>query len=316
MTTEERLTEIFFPHATPRIEKARENQNIDFVHYTSAEAAKAILENGEWWMRHSSTMNDFQEIRHGLKCLNRGRNAHLESLNKLLNQASSGLAERLERDLPRWVRMFSSDTFLTSFSEHYRNKEDEFGRLSMWRAYGGMASVAVILNKQTFLGASDLLKIYGSPVGYLNEGDFVEEFERLLNSLSKNIDFLRQQPQGELYRFMFNVYRFAILCTKHPGFSEEKEWRIVHSPSNDLGSPLKTKIVSLDGVPQPIRVVPLNGELIERAAMGISNVVDRIIIGPTQYPDAMWTAFVTILKRAGIPDPEDKVSVSNIPLRT
>lgn len=316
MTTEEKLNEIFFPYATPKIEKARESQNIDFVHYTSAEAAKAILESGEWWMRHSSTMNDFQEIRHGLNCLKKGRDAHLESLNNLLNNVSPGIVERLERDLPRWVRMFSDDTFITSFSEHHRNKEDEFGRLSMWRAYGGAASVAIILNKQTFLGVSNLLKIYGSPVGYLNEGDFVEEFKHLINSLSKHIDFLRQQPQEELYRFMFNVYRFAILCTKHPGFSEEKEWRIVHSPSNDLDSPLRTKVVPVNGIPQPIRVVPLQDELIVKAGMGIANVVDRILIGPTQYPEAMRKAFVAILERAGIPDSENKVSVSNIPLRT
>ena len=28
----------------------------------------------------------------------------------------------------------------------------------------------------------------------------------------------------------FNMLRFAVLCTKHPGFLEEREWRIIASP--------------------------------------------------------------------------------------
>ena len=45
------------------------------------------------------------------------------------------------------------DTYLTSISEH-RNKEDTFGRLSMWRAYGETTGVALVMNNSPFLTPS------------------------------------------------------------------------------------------------------------------------------------------------------------------
>ena len=44
-------------------------------------------------------------------------------------------------------------------------------------------------------------------------------------------------------------------------------------------------------------------------------LVERIIIGPSAYPVPMWMAFVDALKKAGVPDPDKRVVISNIPIR-
>jgi hypothetical protein len=48
----------------------------------------------------------------------------------------------------------------------------------------------------------------------------------------------------------------------------------------------------------------------------IPAILDRVIIGPTQYPIPMVTAFTDALRKAGVPNPESRVFLSNIPLRT
>jgi hypothetical protein len=43
---------------------------------------------------------------------------------------------------------------------------------------------------------------------------------------------------------------------------------------------------------------------------------DRLIIGPSPYPLVMCDAFTEALKAAGIPDAENRVRASGIPIRT
>ena len=59
------LLNIFHPFAMEMINKARKN-NTRFVHYTSADAAAKILETKQVWLRKTSCMNDYMEVRHGL----------------------------------------------------------------------------------------------------------------------------------------------------------------------------------------------------------------------------------------------------------
>lgn len=40
-----------------------------FVHYTSADTAKKIIEKEPVWMRQSRCMNDFMEVDYGIDCL-------------------------------------------------------------------------------------------------------------------------------------------------------------------------------------------------------------------------------------------------------
>jgi hypothetical protein len=47
----------------------------------------------------------------------------------------------------------------------------------------------------------------------------------------------------------------------------------------------------------------------------LPKLINRIIIGPTQFPEQLRLAMVKLLKFAEVPDAEKKVVCSTIPLR-
>jgi hypothetical protein len=66
--THQKIHEILNPYAIDKYQKMTISKG-RFVHYTSAEVAVSIIKNKEVWMRKSTTMNDYMEIEHGIKCL-------------------------------------------------------------------------------------------------------------------------------------------------------------------------------------------------------------------------------------------------------
>jgi hypothetical protein len=113
------------------------------------------------------------------------------------------------------------------------------------------------------------------------------------------------------------MLRAAMLCTKHPGFHEEREWRVFHSPAMEPSDKLIKEVRTIAGIPQTIYKVPLRNFPEEGfTGLAIPEFLDRIIIGPTQYPAALFDAFRAILSEAGIQDPDNRIYLSDIPVRT
>jgi hypothetical protein len=112
------------------------------------------------------------------------------------------------------------------------------------------------------------------------------------------------------------MLRFAALSTKHPGFAEEKEWRVLYWPiSQEPSLWIKNEIISLGGVPQLVYKLPLENISSISLIAGIPDLLDRIIIGPTQFPVALGLAFQKLLADAGVGDADKRISLSGIPLR-
>jgi hypothetical protein len=309
------VTRIMNPRMFARFVKAFDS-NFRFVHYTSADAAMAMIRNEEVWMRKSSCMKDYMEVQHGHDCLVGAYRKHQERSQAIFDGMFPGLSTRLARDFDAWVPQLQLDTYITCISEH-DDSEDTIGRLSMWRAYGSATGVAIVVNKAPFLMPSDVLKAYTSPVEYLNEMRFEEEYVEFLNEIESNSAFLMSQGEEAVFGGLLNAFRLRILCTKHPGFHEEREWRIVYTPSYQRSERLVQDIKSIGGTPQPIYKILLK-DAPEEGLNGIQvrSLIDRVIIGPTQYPSAIREAFVTLLEGVGVADPDSKVVVSDIPLRT
>jgi hypothetical protein len=312
----DRLLEIFDPYADRRIKEAASDNNIDFVHYTSADAAMKIIQSQSWWLRSSSIMNDFQEVSYGIARMDEAEKEHGDCFRDALEAICPGLYDQTQKEFAAWKLGFFNDTFLASFSAHHRDEEDLTGRLSMWRAYGGEASVAIILNKEIFLGAGEKLKIYGSPVAYFDKKATLEAYREVVRNVVNHAEFLRQQSREQLQTSLYNFYRFAILSNKHPGFKEEQEWRIVHSPQFDRDAPLEYVTRPIGGLPQPIVVVPFCGNTASITGIRFSDLFDRLIIGPTQYPYTLYRAFFDLLSRVGVQNPDKRIVVSDIPIRT
>jgi hypothetical protein len=111
-------------------------------------------------------------------------------------------------------------TYLACISDHDEQHENRIGRLSMWRAYGGPMSVALVLNNRPFLAPTDVLHARTSPVLYADPPRFNAEFERLVSNLEEAGPVLNQLGRQVVHDRLFNAFLFATLCTKHPGFRE------------------------------------------------------------------------------------------------
>jgi hypothetical protein len=72
----------------------------------------------------------------------------------------------------------------------------------------------------------------------------------------------------------------------------------------------------IGGIPQPIYKIPLK-DIPEEGFVGaeIPALIERIIIGPTQFPLVTYEAFVELLSKAGVAEAQKKVFISDIPLR-
>jgi hypothetical protein len=277
-----------------------------------------IIQNRNFWMRKSTCMNDSSEVRYGWECLAKAYNKTDagERLKSILDRFFDGLRAEIEAGFNNRDRSLVFDTYLTCVSEH-RDEEDTLGRLSMWRAHGATTSVALVMNNSVFLTPSDALKAYTSPVAYCDENKFAEEFGKVVNNIETGIDFLKQQNRKLIIKpYLFRMLAFAALCTKHPGFAEECEWRVIHCPWWHKSAHLQRAIEVIQGVPQPIYKIPLKDIPNELVGLEIPALLDRIIVGPTRDPQPIWEAFKDLLAESGVYEPHKKVYLSNIPLRT
>ncbi|MBI4643546.1 MAG: DUF2971 domain-containing protein [Deltaproteobacteria bacterium] len=262
-------------------------------------------------------MNDFLEVQHGLDCLLKTyRESEAgKAFKSAINDIFEGILTEVEQLFDGWIPHFQTNTYFTCFSEH-KDSEDSFGRLSMWRAYSETTGVAFVMNSLPFVTPSQALKAYVSPVAYLSDQEFEKEFLKIAENIINDKPFLKQQDRQIIIKLIFNAFKYAVLCTKHPGFAEEIEWRVVYSPSLEESEHLKKEIIVVRGVPQPIYKIPLK-DIPDEGLIGIEipALIDRIIIGPTQYPQVMYEAFSDLLLEAGVRDPRDKIFISSIPLR-
>ncbi len=310
-----RLNEIFLAHASKRQAEVQA-KNTRFVHYTSAAVAASIVRNREIWMRSANTMKDFMEIEHGINCVVKAYKGPTgDSFRNELDRLFPNLRARLEKWFDGWVSTFKYDTFLTCLSEH-RDDEDLLGRLSMWREYGGSTGVALVFRNNVFLAPSQVLRVYASPVAYLRPDTFGDEFAAMGQRVRQNAAFLREQGEAVVDAQVCNMFRFAVVCTKHPGFHEELEWRVVHSPSYEPSERVIRAVETIQGVPQNVIKVPLKNYP-EEGFVGaeLPELLERIIIGPTQHPRAIAGAFRDLLSQAKVAEPEKKIFISDIPLR-
>lgn len=313
--TEDEPSEILLPSLVER--QAFLEKGGRLVHYTSAEAGFKIINNREIWLRNSLLMNDFSEIQHGHQCLLAAWNSERGiAFQEWLDTLTPGLKAKLVEIFDAHTPGMKVATFMTSLSEH-DDDEDDFGRLSMWRAYGGRNGVALVLNPTIFNSATDELKVYSSPVSYQSVDSFVSDFQKWADHLQTHADKIKSADPDSVLSFLFYAFRVFVLCTKHPGFREEREWRVFHSPLLDGTSDWLTKENEIiAGVPQEVIKIALrDDENLGITGVGPGSLLNRVIIGPSAYPTPTYHALYNALSSAEITNPAEVLWTSNIPIR-
>src|SRR5690606_4828825 len=120
-------------------------------------------------------------------------------------------------------------TYITSVSEH-SDDEEAYGRLSMWQSYGSGTSVALVFNSGPFVRDSHALPFYFTPVAYINTDGFTGWVEAITEQLEAKHALFAGLPREEFADCVFRALIFTVVSSKHEGFKEEKEWRVVHLP--------------------------------------------------------------------------------------
>lgn len=99
--------------------------------------------------------------------------------------------------------------------------------------------------------------------------------------------------------------KVLILSIKHPAFREEKEWRVI---SFEGAKGIKKDRIDLTGIPQPIQKIPLSEKLqTDGNGFSVNEILDHIIIGPTQYAIPIYQALVEELEKLNVKDAKKKL---------
>ena len=298
------------------------NYSRDLVHYTSASNALRILRTRRVTLRNASLMNDFSEIDHGEKCLvkawhsDQGRGTatpHNGRLFNLLGRISPTIVPAIEQSFDRHSVARKANTFILSLAEHNDQAEGLLGKLSMWRAYGGRTNVAIVVNP-SFLFNESTSGVYSTPVIYSSLQEFADQhFTMLLNSIEENFNEVAILDRDYIISCVLLAFNSIAMATKHPGFEEEKEWRLIFAPWQDPDNNIRHEVVEISGMPQKVYYEEFSND--EASPLSLNKLLKKIIVGPTESPRVVYEAFVKELEDAGIPDAAKKVVVSDIPIR-
>ena len=313
------IESIFFPYAYKRRERLLE-KNLGLVHYTTAETAIKIIKNQTFWMRDTRCMSDFREVQHGFELLLRYFNKDDgKNRAKFCTAVDGSFADAGKEALKRfddWWAHIQSGTYICCFSEHDPKTDNDYGRLSMWRAYGQKSGVAIVLKPPPPAGALPL-NVLLSPVAYFADKHLDREFDDVIYKIGHHSQFLKTQPRANVIFFAYRMLAMAAVSLKHPAFKEEQEWRLVHFPAEQPSPHVEHTTEIVGGISQLVYKVRMRNEpSADINGISFPELFDRIIIGPTQYAGPIYASLVEELGNAGVTDSAKKVFFSGVPLRT
>ena len=306
------FTEIFYPETENLRQKYFESDK-QFVHYTSVNAAINIISKNQVWLRHTSVMNDLMENKQGWVLFEESYKKHATVFEKMYKILMPGNETNLDNELQSLIKSAMDNTYVASFSEHLK-EENGIGRLSMWRAYGkGVTPLALVLRKSKMFydGHEDTLVF--TPVNYLTKNDFEKKFDEMITRLEKKLHLIKPENKQNVFNNLVIYFIYLITTTKHHGFKEEKEWRLIHISKLFPLNFIQEEIEVIDGTPQIICKFSTK-ELPESISM--NDLIEQIIIGPCLHPKVVKESLVKLLNENGIENANNKVKLSDIPLRT
>jgi hypothetical protein len=307
------FAKIFWPDAMDQtIEVEKDGRR--FAYYTTAETAIKVFRNKELWFRNATVMNDYSEIAYGIRMTSQVMDGQEGvRFKKAVSDIFLGIMKRVGENFERSKFDWHSETYLACISLH-DDKEDTMGRLSMWRAYG---DTAIIINNTPLTAVTGDLGVYSMPVQYLDIDMLTERLAAVTNEVLINRTYLEGLGEDVLVNNIHHMLFQYAIGTKHPGFTEEQEWRLYYRP-NQQDSPMMTpKIEVIQGTPQKIWALRLeHNPDIGLHGADLPSLLDRLIVGPSAHPFVARKALIEVLQKADVTNAAEKVIISDIPLRT
>jgi len=289
------------------------------AHYTSIATFEQIISNNEIWLSNPLYMNDWEELQFGMI---EGAKAFRGNKNILNACENSNAYNKLINAFDYLFNEFDIrhvlDTYVLCFSEHTTDRAD--GLLSMWRGYGANGKgIAIVF---------DLKKIEPLPnspliISKVHYGSSQERIEWMNLKTSQLASILKNYPQTDenLYYIShawFQRLKIFSLFTKHCGFNEEQEWRIVYLNDRDSNQSLKDMLsysITQKGVEPKLKLKIDSISGVTGQNISLENLISQIILGPSISTVLTRNSICRMLELKGKNILAEKVLVSSIPYR-
>lgn len=291
------------------------------AHYTSVAVLEAMMSNNEIWFSNPLYMNDLEELRFGMV---EGANAFRTSQELKAafqdDQAFDTMMEYFNNLFEAFETKHAFDTYIMCLAKHAPENND--GLLSMWRGYGAGGSGVAVIFDTTKISFSESSPFIIGAVHYGTREDRLEWIATKIKGLVEVITGAALSEEELFYIAHYWIERLKVfaLFTKHSGFHEEQEWRIVYMSERDKGEKLKGMLgyaITPKGAVEPklkFQVKPLEGLFGEH--LSLEGIVDRIILGPTTSTMLAATAVKRMLSHRGKDGLGEKIVASSIPFRS
>jgi Protein of unknown function (DUF2971) len=319
------LLDLFAPLHSDLTNMATITDRPNFLaHYTSLEVLEKIIQHNELWFSHPFFMNDVQEMRFGIaegcKVFD-AFSRHQEFIALCGTEVRAAkLASYFAGCLSAFELKNKFDVYVLCFSDH-DDVADSDGLLSMWRGYGANGNGAALIFRTDYLRPREHSPLLAGKVIYATDAERRKWFEEMFR---KGLKILHSEslPDDKLHvaaMAMFESMKVFALLSKHQGFKEEREWRIIYFPERDTLHLLENQIsyfLGRRGIEPKLKfkVEPLMLE--PRETWTFNSILHKIILGPSLSSELTVAAVCKMLVAHGKADFRGKLSASGIPLRS
>jgi hypothetical protein len=252
------------------------------AHYTAIQTLERIAQTGEIWFSNPLYMNDVDELRYGIGLGQHAVRSHAGLRAACPPAHYNALLDAFDALHAAFDNESAFDVYVFSCSEHDDRIGDD-GLLSMWRGYGSDGNgVAIVFDMARLLAASSPLLV--RQVQYLSyeqsEAWMDRKLHRFATALSQAGGPVEAMPAAAAA--LFERIKLFALFTKHRGFHEEREWRLVYLREKDRQGMLTQQLhyaIGVRGIEPRLRFTTdaLGGP---EAGPSLREMVQRIILGP------------------------------------
>lgn len=292
-------------------------REIYLAHYTSLDVAAHILKEPTIWMSSPLLMNDMEEMREGLSLADTAyhSNSYLDATCKTLSNRNC-VDHYYTRHRDQFDKEHLANVFVFCMTQH--NIKDDDGLLSMWRGYGGNGRGCALVFNTSFADENFDHPLVIAKVSYLKREDRIKRLDNLIRTWCEVLRLCRNNDDIDMAVYnLFDLFLFLALTTKHCGFSEEKEWRIIYTPADDPENALVPYIghsITQRGIEPKLRF-PIRRLPEQRGDWSFDTILEKIILGPTLSRELAKNSFKMMLRECGKGHLIDRIVASGIPLR-
>lgn len=186
-------------------------------HYTSLQGLSGIIQSGEIWVSKIGFSNDYMETRYPAQLI--------QDCIVCCEGLKQDKIQRVANFFQKAISIFSEEScYSASFSKNGN-------LLSQWRGYtaGGGVALGIKIDRMNEIVKNSSFDLVATSYDL---GDQVNLASGLIDVLFDDLDFDLIDEQSYLEKFVSEsvipTFRWLVPRIKHPGFSEEREIRLVH----------------------------------------------------------------------------------------